>query len=178
MAQGYGGVPAGPLAAYLSVRDRNEQRGSEELQQAGAVQGLLARMQQQQELQRGRAALAQLGPEASEEDILRTTIPFSSPEAVMKAKQSSLDRRVQIAATTEMGKARLQQQANQLEMQNQFNQSRIDAIKDEGTRKVEADKWQRIYQQGQLDVERGNLEIRQQLAQLKMAPGDVPLKAR
>ena len=177
MAQGYGGVPAGPLAAYISVRDRNEQRGSEELQQAGAVQGLLARMQQQQELQRGRAALAQLGPEASEEDILRTTIPFSSPEAVMKAKQSSLDRRVQIAATTEMGKARLQQQSNQLEMQNQFNQLRIDAIKDEGTRKIEADKWQRIYQQGQLDVERGNLGIREFLAKLKMAPGDAPLKA-
>ena len=177
MAQSYAGIPPGPLSAYLGVRQANEQAGMQDVQAATQIQGLLARMQQQQELQKGRAALAQLGPEAGEEDILRATIPFSSPEAVMKAKQTSLDRRAQIAATTEMGKARLQQQASQLEMQNQFNQSRIGAIKDENARKVEADKWERIYQQGQLDIQRGNLEIRQQLAQLKMIPGNERLKA-
>ncbi len=147
MAQGFRGVPPGPLSAYLGVREGN-------LDADMQAMGFLAKLQEAQEARR-------LNEEFRRDEL----------------KTKHLDRQAQLAGTLELGRGRLQQQANQLEMQNQFNQQRIQAIQDEAQRKREADAWQRTYQQGQLDIQRENLQIRQQLAAMKAIPGDEPLKA-
>src|SRR3990167_8222200 len=93
MAQGYGGVPAGPLAAYLSVRDRNEQRGSEELQQVGAVQGLLAKMQQQQQERQFQSELQALGPNPTPEQIAPLAMRYRKPELAVSMLQATEQRK-------------------------------------------------------------------------------------
>ena len=149
----YQGVPAGPLSAYLGVREANRAGSLADLQMALKVQEAQAARQQ---------------------DPLNMQLKQAQ---ITDIQQRPEDRRLQMANTLELGRGRLQQQANQLEMTNQFNQSRIGAIKDEAERKKAADEWQRIYQQGQLDVQRGQLEIKQKLAEMKAIPGNEPLKA-
>mgnify|MGYP001559678989 CR=1 FL=1 len=65
MAQSYGGVPRGPLSAYLSVRDANQQADLRTLQGGGQIQGMLAgaqqQQEQQQELQQIKQVVAQAG---------------------------------------------------------------------------------------------------------------------
>ena len=153
MAQGYAGVPAGPLSAWLSVREGNRQASLQELQAALKVQE--AQASRQLDPLRGQLMQAQ----------------------VADLQQRPEDRKLQIINTAELGKGRLQQQANQLEMQNQMNAARIQTIQDETHRKKEADAWNQQYQQGKLEIEKGLLGIKQQLAEQKAIPGDQPLKA-
>lgn len=172
MARGssYAGVPPGPLSAYLGVREGNRRAGLEELQGAVGMQGLLSKMQAQQKQQAYEAEIAQA---ETPEEQSKVALKYGGPEGVIK----HLDRQAQLAGTLELGRGRLQQQANQLEMTNQFNQQKINSIQDEAERKRQADAWQRTYQQGVLDIQRGNLEIKQQLASMKAIPGNEPLKA-
>ena len=58
MAQGYAGVPAGPLSAYLGVREANRKAGLDEMEGLLAYKGQLAKMQAIQEQQRLREQLA------------------------------------------------------------------------------------------------------------------------
>ena len=58
MAQGYAGIPSGPLSAYLGVREANREAGLQELQGATQVQGMLARAQAQQRMQKFQAEMA------------------------------------------------------------------------------------------------------------------------
>ena len=153
MAQGYAGVPAGPLSAYLGVREANRAASLSELQAALQAQSQMA----QREL-----------------DPLKKQLMEAQ---VADLQQRPEDRKAQMANTLEMGRGRLQQQANQLEMQNQFNTSRIQGIQDEIARKKAADEWKKTYQQGQLENQRGMLEIKQKLAEMKAIPGNEPLKA-
>lgn len=159
MAQGTGfaGIPPGPLSAYLGVKAANEQQGQNDLQSFGMVQGLLAKMQTQARENEFRAAIAQA---KTPEEQAAVSIRFGGPEGVIK----HLDRQAQIEATKEMGKARLQQAANQLEMQNQFHTARIDSIKDETVRKRQADAWQQKYQAGQQEIAKQHLEIQRMTA--------------
>lgn len=149
----YQGVPPGPLSAYLGVREGNRA-------------GSLADLQMALKFQESQAS-RELDPLKKQLLQAQVTDLQARPE----------DRQNQMANTLELGKGRLQQQANQLEMQNQFNTARIGSIKDENERKKAADEWRKTYQQGQLDVQRGQLEIKQQLAKMKMIPGNEPLKA-
>jgi hypothetical protein len=89
MAQGYGGVPAGPLSAYLSVRDRNEERGMGELQQAGAVQGLLARMQAEQ---RQKQFQDEIAIADTPEKQLAVAMKYGAPRDVLAKISASKDR--------------------------------------------------------------------------------------
>ena len=166
----YGGVPAGPLSAYLGVREGNRQAGLQEIEGATQIQGMLARAQAQQKQKAYEQEIAQA---KTPEQQAQVALKYGGPEGAIK----HLDRQAQLAGTLELGKGRLQQQANQLEMQNQFKTSQINAIKDEDERRKAADEWQKTYQQGLLDVQRGQLEIKQHLVKLKMAPGNEPLKA-
>ena len=170
MAQGYAGLPPGPLSAYLGVEAAGREQEFKELQGATQIQGMLARAQAQQKKAAYEQEIAQAN---TPEKQAQVALKYGGPEGVIK----HLDRQAQLAGTLELGKGRLQQQANQLEMQNQFNTARINTIKDEAERRKAADEWQKTYQQGQLDVQRGLLEVRQQLVKSKMAPGDQPLKA-
>jgi len=57
--QGYAGIPPGPLSAYLGVQAANQGKDMETLQGAGMVQGLLAKMQAQQEMEQIKQVLPQ-----------------------------------------------------------------------------------------------------------------------
>src|SRR3990167_7080663 len=115
---GYAGIPPGPLSAYLGVREANRASGLQEL-------GILQKMQEAQEQRKLREALATQG------DVRQRDL----------AQMSHLDRQAQLGATLEMGKSRLQQQANQLEMQNQWKEMQFGQIKDEAARKLASDAW-------------------------------------
>lgn len=142
-----------PLSAYLDQRETNRKASLADLQMALKVQ----ESQAQRQL-----------------DPLNVQLKQAQ---IADLQQRPEDRQAQMANTLELGRGRLQQQSNQLEMQNQFNMSRIDSIKDEAERRKAADAWQKTYQQGQLDVQRGQLEIKQKLAEMKAIPGNEPLKA-
>ncbi len=81
MAQGYAGVPPGPLSAWLGVRAANEQAGMNELQQAAGVQGLLAKMQAQKEQEQLKQVLASDMPDVEKQKILSR-----SPQGLMMLK--------------------------------------------------------------------------------------------
>ena len=73
-------LPQGPLAAYLGVREANDAAGLRELQKAGAVQGLLANIQSQKELEQIRQTLA-----AGEGDAAKTSealLRLGTPKAI------------------------------------------------------------------------------------------------
>ena len=152
MAQ-YPTVAERTLGSYLDQRETNRQGSLQDLQMALKVQDQMA----QRELDPLKKQLLQA--------------------QVSDLQQRPEDRKLQILNTAELGKGRLQQQANQLEMQNQMNAARIQTIQDETQRKKEADAWNQKYQQGQLDIQRGLLGIKQQLVAQKAIPGDQPLKA-
>ena len=84
----YGGVPAGPLSAYLGVREGNRQAGLQELQGATQIQGMLARAQAQQMDQQFRQAIEQLGPNPDPQQAAAIAMRFGKPDlAVQFANQ-------------------------------------------------------------------------------------------
>lgn len=89
MAQGYAGIPPGPLSAYLGVEAAGRQQEMGELQQVGAVQGLLAKMQkeqqQQQEIQQLKSVMQQSG--GSPEKAISALLQHGTPNAIHLASQ-------------------------------------------------------------------------------------------
>src|SRR3990167_6569235 len=91
--QGYAGIPPGPLSAYLGVKRANEEAGMGELQQVGAVQGLLAKMQQQQQEQRFQSELQALGPNPTPEQIAPLAMRYRKPELAVSMLQAAEQRK-------------------------------------------------------------------------------------
>ena len=89
----YQGIPAGPLAAYLNVRNANQEAGIGELQQVGAVQGLLAKMQAQQQEQRFQSELQALGPNPTPEQIAPLAMRYRKPELAVSMLQAAEQRK-------------------------------------------------------------------------------------
>ena len=85
MAQGYAGIPPGPLSAWLGVRDANEARGAQELQQVGAVQGLLARMRDEQEINQLKGVVQQAG--GNPEKAVQALLAHGTPKSLALAAQ-------------------------------------------------------------------------------------------
>ena len=84
----YGGVPAGPLSAYLGVREGNRQAGLQELQGATQIQGMLAKAQAQQMDAQFRQAIEQLGPNPDPQQAAAIAMRFGKPDlAVQFANQ-------------------------------------------------------------------------------------------
>src|SRR3990167_4230766 len=81
--------------AYIQRRQMNEQKPLQELQQVGAVQGLLAKMQAQQKAQAYEAELAGLGPDATEEQHIAVASKYAGPEKLLTMRQGALDRKAQ-----------------------------------------------------------------------------------
>ena len=89
----YQGIPAGPLAAYLNVRNANQEAGMGELQQVGAVQGLLAKMQQQQQERQFQSELQALGPNPTPEQIAPLAMRYRKPELAVSMLQAAEQRK-------------------------------------------------------------------------------------
>ena len=99
------------LNAFNNARQLNMQEGSSNLQQIGAVQGILASQQQQQQrnlaIQKEaqlRGVLSSLPANATSEDVMKAVRPFASPDELMK----SGDRQAAINSNKEMALARLE----------------------------------------------------------------------
>src|SRR3990167_4653504 len=124
MAQGYSGIPAGPLSAYLGVRQANEQEGLQRF-------GLLQKMQEAQEARKLREALATQG------DVRQRELAAMND-----------------ARAREFNASRLEQQQNMLTMQDQWKQIQFGQMKDEAARKLASDAWQKEFQTQQLAIQK------------------------
>ena len=94
------------------------QRGDRQARELQTV-GVLARLQQQQMLmqkaqrqqqmeQQYRGALAQLGPDATEADILKAIRPYASPDKLISAVQGSADRTAQRQDRMALGREQIE----------------------------------------------------------------------
>lgn len=113
--------------AFQGAIDRNVQRGSANMQQLGALQGILAQQQQQQAKQAAlakeeklRGVLSQLPPDATPDQVVAAIRPFASADDIMKITQASADRKAASANTKEVALARLAQTAAQGEQMFQL----------------------------------------------------------
>ena len=102
MAQGYAGVPAGPLSAYLGVREANADAGNRDISGLlGQVQtmGLLQRMQQDQQ---NRARIDQFRTEIAAADTpekqIAVATKWGAPKDVLDTISRSQDRKATIEA--------------------------------------------------------------------------------
>ena len=164
----YGGLGALPPPLQGFALGREQVSQDQERQRRGALEQLqmqefLRKSQQEQGFQ---SELSALGPNPTQEQ-LEGVLAKRDPMGLYKARESRTDRQAQRDLTREMGLGRLQQAANQLEMQNQFNNSRIAAIQDENARKREADAWKKQYEQGRLDIEKQLADLKKTVAENK-----------
>lgn len=95
------GLPPGPLAAYLGVRNANQDAGINTIQQAAGVQGLLAKINADRKEQAFRGELNALGPNPDQESLVQLAAKYAAPKEILQNQQSSLDRKAQIAALME-----------------------------------------------------------------------------
>ena len=82
---GYGG--------YLAKRQLNQQEENQGLSQAAALQGILAKAQEQQQTEKYRGALSSLGPNATPEELLGAARPFMKPDQLATMITSSQNQR-------------------------------------------------------------------------------------
>ena len=108
------------LGGYAAADEesRNVQMG--QLQQMGALQGILARSQAQQKEAGLRQALGSLGPDATEEQTLKAIIPFASPDKILAVKEGAAAR-----------KAATQQRAMEFIQTTQLRQDDLDRKREE-----------------------------------------------
>ena len=144
MAEGYQGIPAGPLSAWLGVKDRNQQ-----LSEAGDRNILvqlhnLQQIQEMQRVQQFRAAFEALPPEQrTPENLARLAAQFSPAKDVFHYSQQSLDRQATRDAAMQMGLMRLSQA--DLQHRDRIEVARRNATTAEGRAAVDA--YARAYSQ-------------------------------
>jgi len=81
----YAGLPPGPLSAYLNVREANRAGNLQDLQQAGAVQGILSRMREEQEINQLKGVVQQAG--GNPEKAIQALIAAGTPKSLALAAQ-------------------------------------------------------------------------------------------
>ena len=81
----YAGIPPGPLSAYLGVRETNRAGGLQDLQEVGAVQGLLARIRDEQEINQLKGVMQQAGGDPQK--AVQALLASGTPKAIALAAQ-------------------------------------------------------------------------------------------
>lgn len=81
------------LAGFLGSQRFSQQQDLGNLQQANMLTGILARNQALQREQALRGALAQLPPDASQEDVIKAVRPHANPDDLFRVIQSSADKK-------------------------------------------------------------------------------------
>lgn len=102
-------LPPG-LAGYVMAQQQNQQAGMNDIQQFGAIQGLMANAQKQQQEQAYRQELQSLGPNPTQEQLAGVASKYGGPDALMKAQQASIDKKSAAEAQAERQRATLEQQ--------------------------------------------------------------------
>ena len=92
------GIPG--LGGYLAGQQNDQQNQMGQLQQVGALQGILSQVQKQQQLQQAlqqqqalKGALSSLPADATPDQVMQAVRPFVGPDDLFKSIQSSQDRR-------------------------------------------------------------------------------------
>ena len=93
LGSSYAGIPPGPLSAYLGIRAANEQRGFQDVQQAGTLSGLLENLQITQREAQMRSEIDALGPNADLSKIAMIGLKYHpdkfGPALIAAAAKSS-----------------------------------------------------------------------------------------
>lgn len=159
-----------PLQAYLERRDTNEARSMGNLQQAGALQTMLANADALRKKQAYEQEMAALPPDADEETRARTAMRHASPDVVVRTQQDALnrkdaakDRALNIAAQLEAKQAALAQQ-KELALQRAQDKASQEAVLNsfrerELAMKSERDLWTRDFQRQGLDLRALQVEV-------------------
>ncbi len=104
------------LESYNQTRARVEGRPMQELQQVGALQGILAKVQAAKQEQALRGELAALGPNPSQEALSAIAAKYSPAKDILTSQTASADRKAALeAANVNRDAARTQAQALQTE---------------------------------------------------------------
>ena len=104
------------LAGYEAARQRNEQTGLNELQQAGAVMSLQQVVQKAQQEQALRADLQALGPNPTQEQLAGVGAKYAGAKELLTSQTASMDRKAMLeAANLNREAAREQAQTLQTE---------------------------------------------------------------
>lgn len=156
--------PVSLLDAYEGQRDKIQQRRLADLQQQVVQQGLLEKMQADAKRRQYEQAVAELGPNATQEDLVRVASQFGGPESVMKSHQSSLDRQATIGAQREtatareamqreLATARAEAAARQAEMLHEFRMSQARTAEDRAAETARHNKAMEDYRRTQTPQE-------------------------
>lgn len=105
------------IGGFEAARDQQQQAGMAELQQMGALQGILAQVEQQkakalanQREQQFRGELAALGPNATQEQLAAVSAKYAPAADLLKSQQGSLDRKNALDVARENRAAQMDQQ--------------------------------------------------------------------
>ena len=102
------GLPPGPLAAYLGVRNSNQDFNQEnelnQVRQASGMQGILAKLNAERKEQMFKSDMAALGPNPTQESLVQLAAKHAAPKDILHYQQSSLDAKERIAALLEQKK--------------------------------------------------------------------------
>jgi hypothetical protein len=162
MAEGFMGVPRGPLSAYLGAEELNRQAGMGELQGAVQVQGMLAKMQAQQKAQAYEQAITQA---KTPEERERVVLQFGGPEGAMRHLDRQATDRTNKEAT--LGRLHLQEQMNQFQHEDRMRRAANDTerLAETARRNREKADSDKTLNELRAELGRGNLEIRQNAEQ-------------
>lgn len=80
------------LAGWTAQDQQNRMKERGDLQNAGALQNLLAQMQAKEKEKAFRGELAALGPGATQESLAQVAAKYAAPREVLQTQQQSLDR--------------------------------------------------------------------------------------
>ena len=84
--------PSDFLSAYRGREAQMQAQPMQELRQAGALQGILAKVQAAQQEQELRGALSQLGPNPSQDALAQVAARFSPAKDILTSQTASADR--------------------------------------------------------------------------------------
>jgi len=129
------------LGGYTQQDQMNRAQEGNQLAQAGALQGLLAKMQAAQQEQAFRAKLAQLGPNPSQDALAQLAAKFSTAKDILTSQTASADRKAALEAANIRHQSDREQRAHDLEVRGQQRLDQIEAAAREGRlTRAEADK--------------------------------------
>ena len=99
------GLPPGPLAAYLGVRNANDEAGLNTIQQGVGIQGILAKINAARKENAFRSELNTLGPNPDQSALVQLASKYAAPKDILNYQTSSMDNKAKLASLIEQKKA-------------------------------------------------------------------------
>ena len=128
----------GLYGGYTERDTQNRATEGQNLAQLAAAQGLMAKLQENQQLAKYRGALESLGPDAPSEKLMALGRQFIAPKDLASFTQKEAENKAALAQRRESNLARIEQSAQAASATNQFRMSQISQIADKGQRELAA----------------------------------------